>query len=80
MPVEKRLRKIFGPFVFLFGLGLLIGDGWILLSLREESVGLRLLSGVVALVFSSAFLFVGYDWMRGRTSTTLPRLSSEDDT
>jgi len=76
---SSRFRKIFRPFVFVFGLCLLVGFAWGLITTQDESIGLRLLGGVFAFLFSAAFVLVGYDWMRGRVSMKFPK-RCEDET
>ena len=72
MAVGNKLRRIFGPFVFAFGLCLLVGFVWGLITTQDESIGAQLLGGLFAFFFSGVFILVGYDWMRGRTSMRFP--------
>jgi len=74
---SSRFRKIFGPFIFVFGLCLLVGFAWGLITTQDEPIGFRLLGGLFAFLFSAAFVLVGYDWMHGHTSMKFPNLRKD---
>jgi hypothetical protein len=78
MALGKSLRRILGPFVFLFGLCVLAGYAWILITEQDKSVVRLLFGAIFALLFSSIFIFVGYDWMHGRVSMKFPRLPKDE--
>jgi hypothetical protein len=78
MPIGKNLRRILGPFVFLFGLCLLAGYAWILVTAHDKSIGTRLFGALFATLFSFLLIFVGYDWMRGRVSMKFPKLPKDE--
>jgi hypothetical protein len=79
MSVEKNPRKILGPFVFLFGIALLAGFAWVLITAQDGRIINRLIGGVFVIAFSASFLVVGYDWMRGRVSRIFPRNEDEEN-
>ena len=59
MALEKSLRRILGPFVFLFGLCILAGYAWILITEQDKSADRLLFGAIFAVLFSSIFIFVG---------------------
>jgi hypothetical protein len=77
---STTLRKILGPFIFLFGLGYLLFAFWIYLTWEGNlSFAYRLLGGLLSAAISSTFILVGYDWMRGRVSMKLPNWRNDRD-
>jgi hypothetical protein len=73
MPIGKTLRRILGPLVFLFGLCLFVGYAWVLVTAQDVSLVKRLFGALFGTVIRAAFIFVGYDWMRGHVSMKFPK-------